>query len=478
MKEKLKTGLLFGLSILTIFLAGKIWFVSPILSKKDDVSKEKLFEMRYIMEDIVSPREMVINFGIDEHTIVYDVNESGLWKSSLITIEDIFTKDKKDIKSFTEISNKEYAIMLNQESIILKFHDMIGTSTLLNSIGIKKANYLSDIIPVINKVYISTGDNDFIVLSDDVLYYAIQFTSLEKEALVKSIDDIKQTNIMNAKLYNRYYPMNEMYGVENTIFIPDIHNFNARKIYFENVMENLDEPYINNIVSRFLDKSIDSVRALTQEDGNRIYVYDNKTVSLNENGKINYSAPYLVDSKDLNFFKSISTAVDFVSEKIGFNKSIHLRSLDMIGENGNEGYRLGFGMLADGLLVDLDSEILSNYIEIDVYNGNVKNYVQLLRIIKETDVKFYNMENAMELTDIIVQNGELFKRLLAEKKLHDGSGLDNLVKTTLENISLAQIVYLDNNSVDEEPLELVWKIVIFGKQYYFNCFSAQKLLER
>ena len=137
-------------------------------------------------------------------------------------------------------------------------------------------------------------------------------------------------------------------------------------------------------------------------------------------------------------------------------------------------------MIANGLLVDIVGEDISNYIEIEVYNNYVKSFVQMLRVMKDTGESEYDMSGALELSDIIRYNTSVFTEILRSKGVNiDYDDVELVYANVLESLQSTKIVYLDRVDVElDEPLELVWKIELFNKSYYFDIFTGNFIVER
>lgn len=472
MKEKFKTGVLLILSLLTVFLASRIWFTFPTIEKAESVVDDRVFDMTFIHSDIVAPKEIIVSFGGDNQTVVYDVNAFGMWRNALPTIIDIFTKSGNEYNT-TEITASEYYAVLNQEAVIFRFHDMINTNTLLSALGVKKPNKLSEDVPNLSKLYISTGEKNNIIFSSGDRYYAVHLNELEKKDLIGSVKALSNSN------YNRYYPLNELHDVNNIVFVPNAKGFKANKIYFENIVDRLEEGQINNLVTRFLGKSIEYIREYHVDD-KIMYIYKTKTLTLNNDGQIIYTDPFQSPQGEGNLFLSINTAMEFISDNIGFDRSLHLYDVSRIESKDGIGYRFGFGMIANGLLVDIVGEDISNYIEIEVYNNYVKSFVQMLRVVKDTGESEYDMSGALELSDIIRYNTSVFTEILRSKGVNiDYDDVELVYANVLESLQSTKIVYLDRVDVElDEPLELVWKIELFNKSYYFDIFTGNFIVER
>lgn len=471
MKEKLKTATLLLLSLLTVFLASRIWFIFPTIGDTEN-SDDKVFDMTFIYSDIVSPKEIIVSFGGDNQTVLYDVNAFGMWRNALSTIVDIFTKSDREYRT-TEITASEYYAVLNKEAVIFRFHDMIDTKTLLNALDVKKPNGLSGKIPNLSKLYISTGEDNNIIFSSDDKYIAVHLDDLEKEDLISSV------KILGSSNYNRYYPLNELHDVENIVFVPNVKGFKANKIYFENIVDRLGKDQVNNLIARFLGKSSDYIRDV-QLDDKTMYIYKTKTLTINNNGQISYTDPFKDAQGDGNLFQSINTAMEFISDNIGFDKSLHLYDISEIESKDGLGYRFGFGMMANGILVDIVGEDISNYIEIEVYNDYVKSFLQTLRIVKDTGEEEFDMSSGLELSDVIKYNLSVFTEILRSNDVKtDYDDVELVYANVLESLQSTKIVYLDRLDVNlDKPLELVWKIDLFNSSYYFDIFTGNYIVER
>ena len=129
-----------------------------------------------------------------------------------------------------------------------------------------------------------------------------------------------------------------------------------------------DQIKLNKIASGFFASGLDFVRKITENKGSLLYMCgSNQFLFMNEDGSIEYSENFEPSAyKELNFYDSLSLAVDYVGAHGGWTSlsqngcSPYLKSVDNVEILGCKGYNFVFGLEYDGVQVEYtEGNILS-----------------------------------------------------------------------------------------------------------------------
>lgn len=478
MKEKLKTlvlGLLVGLSI---FLTRQIWIELPpnrALSSVEAVTDSS--NLSYPLINMITPSKYLIHFNEKKHTIVYDDVNNGLWAATLPNLEKVL--ESKDVK-VTELNKNisEELSKLNMErSIFFSFPEEINTSILARSLEVTKTNSLIDKIEYIEYIYVYLGmEEPYLVLGQKDKAYIIHDKNIDNLELKQEVLRIEEE-----KKHNYYYSMKDVIGIDKDLYVAYEMNNNLARVYVENEIRTLKERDRIDLVERFFNKNIEYIREVVERNGSYIYIYDGSVLKLNINGTLEYFKPLDNINQKRNLYESMDTASEFISNLKDIPKGMYISEVEPIEDGGSQGYRFVFKYRVRGIPIILGNKKVLNFVEIEVFNDQVRSYKQFIRKDMETKMPLVNENRTMLSSfDIIDMNYEfiIFKYLdlNRDSKLDIGLITREDIISSIDNITLA---YFDPSLKDvEDELVGVWAIGMGRNLYCFDVYTGELVYEK
>lgn len=461
MKERVKSLALVILLAISILLVLLIWGVDLLDMKNNNGNKRsRIFESEALLSDVVMPHRIAINYSPNEHTVIQNPRKLNLWRNSIEVLRQIFEDNNYKIRSREPIDRELYYTFLGQPSVVLDFSGGLNTVTLLNSLGIRETKDFVEDIPNFDKIYISL-EKPFVIIEVEGIHTLITLDLLLTENISRGVRAIAEEG------YNNYLIGKDLFGGDSLSLIPRVSGHKIEKISFENILSTLDQLYVENIVFSFLGKDVNLVREIKEEGKSTNYIDGTKILKIYDQGLISYYNPDQPATKERNLFISLDTAMEFISQNLGFDDSLYLKEINPITAENYPGYRFTFGKRSSGYQIELDNTNISEYIEIDVFNEHVRRFAQLFRRTKQRNLEYYEFHYGLEVENLIKENYDELAELLMIEELS--------MKPTYEELLLelkeASIVYLDNG--EDENLELAWKIVLKDKILYYDVLSQQ-----
>lgn len=438
---------------LMIVQASLLWIKLPELKQKTIVQEQ--YNTEDIFKNLLKPKKLIVNFGANNHTVLYDFPE--IWNEYVDVISSIFMQISDSNLSL--ISPQEYMDLQKEKSIVFSFTKEMTANLFLNLIG-KSTHSEPKTNIVIREIYIS---NDNIVISNSKGIYKLKI-NLGKDPTSK-IEDLAK---FSTRKYENFY---EKYNIAKNIYIPINNKMTYREISYKDEIIDMEKQYKNNLASRVLNQNIDYIREITQADGTT-YVYEDRFLKLLSSGIINYENPENFQIKENNLFLSLKTAMSFISSKMGISSYIRLNQIEPIKEKDNLGYKFTFNFTEDSIPVYLISNKLFDYIEIEVYSDHVKSYRQVYRSsIKEPE------ETYKEITETTIE--EIIKNNF-NKFVENYNGIDEIeLIDIIQNIDDIDLVYIDsdlNNNISQ--LEISVCISYKNRDLFFSLDDGKFIMER
>lgn len=472
MKERIKSLVLFLLVGLSIFMTTKLWFVKGFETVKvKDI--EVIEDSKYVLYDMISPNKYLLNFGFQNHTMLYDDTRHDMWLKGSESLKYLFSNKNLELE---EISNTDYSKYLNEKSIVYTFSEKTNSYIIARSLNISKPNNIVDTMPKIDKIYIYLGQSDpFFILSNDDKILKVPVDEINNLSLKAEVDKIADKGN-----YPYYYPLKDTFAVANDIFIPLEVNYKLPQVFVENKIKFMDEEEKSEIAQKFLNQSIDYVREIVEGNNSTIYLYDQEMLKLNSNGVIEYFNPIREVIKERNLYQSLTTAANFLEDKSKLKEGMYLANIDEIEQDGNFGYRLTIRYRIRGIPVILGNREVNEYVKIDVFNNHVRSYYQLLR---EDTSKVINKITAekemMSAFDVIDKNYALLESKYIEsnrefvENSEENIESNILVDEILNSILDVTLAYFDPCVKDEnEQLIAVWVVQFNDMLLAFDAYTG------
>lgn len=471
MKEKIKSIILFLLVGLSISMTSRLWLQSAdrvieAVSKNDQNKMENM--KHYPLVDMISPNKYLLNFGLKNHTMLYDDSKHKMWKNGSEPLNSLFSRKDVYLK---EISHEEYLGYLQDRSLVYNFSEKINSYILAKALDVEKPNVIVDTMPKIDKIYVYLGQGDpFFVLSEGDVNLKVELDNINTKELILEIDRIEKKGN-----YPYYYSMRETLDMDNDIFIPLEVNYSLPQVFVENKVKKLTEQQRNDLAQRFLNKNIDYIKEIVESNNSSIYIYNQEVLKLNSNGVIEYFNPIDEVIRERNLFQSLNTAANFLSEKSKLKEGMYLANIEEIQQDSSYGYRFIIRYRVRGIPVILGNHDIGEYVKIEVFNNHVRSYYHYLREDTSKFVgSFIDNDEMMSAFDVIDKNYKLLEAKYFEKNegLVDFSKV-NVVDEILNSINDITLAYFDPCIKDEdEELIAVWVIQFNDLMMAFDAYSG------
>lgn len=450
-KEILLNISLVILVFLTILQASLLWIKIPKLNRGAVVQEQ--YNTEDFFKEFLKPKKMIVNFGGDFHTVVYDFSET--WKNYINLVSTVFLKVAPD--NLTEISPVKYMDLQEDDSIVFVFNREVSGNLFLNLIG-KTPHSPAREDTGIKELYIS---KDNLILTNSHGIFQVNL-NIKKDPT----DVLNGFNQETTKRYNNFY---EKYNILSNVYVPTDDEYDYKEVYFQNEIKTMPKQYKNNLASRVLNENIDYIREITQQDGTT-YVYEDRFLKLLSSGLIYYEDPENFETKERNMYVSLKSAINFMTSKMGISNSIKLSGFEPIKFGNNLGYRLLFNFTEESIPVYLKDKSLENYISIDVFSDHIKSYKQFYRGVVSKPQEIYKVTDQYSVKDLIKDNLGVF--------VNQSDGVVEMHEI-LAAISDCDFVYVDT-APNEEKTKLVpaIRIIYKDRNLFFNMKNGKFLMER
>lgn len=481
-KERLKTALLISLFMVSIFLANQIWIELPdsfFPSFGDglhDTATKKHFY------DIVSPEQYLVNINADKHTVLYLDEEYELWEKGRSLLVNILESQNYEMKI---INNDDISSYRESLSLDYFFSEKIHVYILSKALEVDIPNSISDEISEVKDIHINLGKEPFIVFSDGDVHLEIK--TLEKTSkLDEEINNMRKTiNIISENIDNRgltrFNKVEDMFpGIDNQRYIPFKMTYNLPNIYVESEIDVENEDA--DTMAKYFFNNLDYVRPFTEANGATIYIYDQEVLKIHQDGMVEYSN--LNDEVVINreLYKSLNTAVNFVTNHLGWPENAYLKSIESIEFEDSRGYRFGFMYKISGAQIMLNKEdSMEAPIEIEVFNDYVKSYKRFVRL-PSSQINS-NLENdGMRSPWEILNDGDNYNYIKSEyikrNNLSKEDVSEDQIKTDiLSSLDEIYLAYTKTTTITiSNDLQLllkpVWVIEIDGIIFMFDVYEG------
>ena len=473
MKERFKTILLFFLTAMSIFLTQKLWIELP-KNMVDAITIDREITSSYSLADMIVPNKFFLNFGNMNHTLLHDDSSYTIWDNSRHILAQVLGSDELTIE---EISKDKYLKFQEERSIVFYFPEEISTYILAKTWNVKNPNSITDTIPNVNSIYIYLGSgNPFFVFSDEEKYVLVYDAQVDISLINKEFKEIEE-----AKDYDYYYSMREVYGINNDIYIPYKMEGDFPTVYVSNDITSLEKDEKDHVAEEFFSTSIDYIRDIVEGNGSTIYIFNDRVLKLNVNGTLEYFHALEERVAERNLYRSLSTLADFITEKISSQNRMYLSSIEEIEFDNNLGYRVTFKYRIRGIPLTLGNRELGDYMEFEVFNNHIRSYKFLAR--SEMDIGLntdLNRKSLLSSYDVLDKNYDFLERKYLEytKKTKEELG-EGVVQMVLGDVSDISLSYYDPNLKDtSELLILVWTLRLNNRIYAFNAYTGNLVFER
>ncbi len=472
MKERLKTLLLISLVGISLWFTQKSWIEMP--NRFFNVfESEKAYSSTYLLSDMLAPNKYILNFNEKYHTVINNDYEKGL----LFYAKDLITQGLSN--KLIEISNvdeKEYHNYFNRRSIVFYFPEKVNTRLLTKILEIESPNEVMDNLSDIDNVYIFLASGDpFFIFSDGEDHFRVSVENLDTSNLKEKFKKIEAD-----KNYNYYDSMANRFAIDNNIFIPYEMNNPIPRVFVENKIVSFTEDEKKELVETFFDKDIDYIREIVENNGSTIYVYNQKVLKLDINGTLEYFNSLENKVRKRNLYESMNTATNFLSQNTDLILNMYLDEIEEIEIDNSLGYRFTFGYRVGGIPVILGNQEVDDFIEMEVFNGEVRLYKHHIRRYmnrKSEDIKLE--KKILSSFQVIDMNDQyIIEAYLRENKVNTKDEED-IIEEVLSSIQSIDLAYFDPSikTIGEELIP-VWVIESEKAFFAFNVYNGELIYQQ
>lgn len=437
--------------------------------------EEKEENVSQVFTDIIRPHKYLLNFDDESHTIFFSDKNNNLWTNSQPSLAGVLTS--KDIK-MEEISDEEFNNINNRRSIVFYFPERYNIYILARFLGVSKVNDITKQIDEIDSIYIYLGmDEPYVVFNDGDKHFKIYDLNLNTEEIKSRVNEIEQSGE-----YTYYYPMRETQNVDNDIYLPYKMSKTIPIVYVKNELNTDNINDIRRIAEEFFEREIDYIREIVEDNGSVLYLYKDRVLKIYQSGLLEYFAPLDEEVHERNLYISLNTASEFLSTYMDIPENLYLSKIEEIEAGKCLGYRFTFKYRIRGFPVILKNSEVEGFIQIDVFNKQVRYYKRFIR--EDMNIKNYNVVDTSKMLsafDIINMNYELLKAdYIRNNKLSDAElDEENLMQGILSSIDDISISYLDPcQKVEKERLIGVWVLQIGDNIYAFDVYKGNLVLKK
>ena len=472
MKERLKTLLLISLVGISLWFTQKSWIEMP--NRFFDVfESEKAYSSTYLLSDMLAPNKYILNFNEKYHTVINNDYEKGL----LAYAKDLITKGfSNKLIEISSVDEKEYHNYFNRRSIVFYFPEKVNTRLLTKILEIESPNEVMDNLSDIDNVYIFLASGDpFFIFSDGEDHFRVSVENLDTGKLKEKFKKIEAD-----KNYNYYDSMANRFAIDNNIFIPYEMNNPIPRVFVENKIVSFTEDEKKELVETFFDKDIDYIREIVEKNGSTIYVYNQKVLKLDINGTLEYFNSLENKVRKRNLYESMNTATNFLSQNTDLILNMYLDEIEEIEIDNSLGYRFTFGYRVGGIPVILGNQEVDDFIEMEVFNGEVRLYKHHIRRYmnrKSEDIKLE--KKILSSFQVIDMNDQyIIEAYLRENKVNTKDEED-IIEEVLSSIQSIDLAYFDPSikTIGEELIP-VWVIESEKAFFAFNVYNGELIYQQ
>ncbi|WP_409227328.1 hypothetical protein [Gudongella sp. SC589] len=474
MKEKFKTILLFLLVGTSVAMTQQLWMQFPE-RVTSFFTPEISYSSSYLLSDMIAPNKYLVGLGGNNYTLVYDANKYGIWDTSKESLARLLSSDT--IR--TEESESGYRPgQTGEMAVVFYFPESMSTYILAKAWDVNEPNDIVDTIPYVDKISIVKGSGDpFFVFSDGERDVFVHESGVNVDNVISEIVEFE-----DSADFDYYYSLSEIFPTDvGDIYVPYEIRHRLPVVYVSNDVAQMTTREMGILAERFLERDIDYIRQIVESNGSTIYIYNNKVLKFNMNGTVEYFHSLEDTILERNLYLSLSTASEFISQKAYSAKGMYLAGIDEIESEGSLGYSLTFRYRVRGIPVLLGNREVREYVQIEVFNNQVRSYRQLFR--GEMDLNIASLQDSRQILssfDVIDQN---YLFLESEYLQHTGETKeqlgDQVVQRVLASVEDITISYYDPGLKDqEERLIGVWLIRTHGRVYAFNAYTGMLVYER
>lgn len=433
MKERLKSGAIAVLLVITVVLARQIWISPPPTGKK--LIKASEVTLSESVTGRLLPFSAVVNFGGGKHTKVYQLKNLWPFYRNLLK-QNVADKDDKQ---WARMDYKEYLKLHDEPSVVFD----LGNETYSDLF--KKIYNIEDLKGVLLRIYFSEAEG-ILFETDSGVYRTEKWTPLS------AINQYIRT--MEKESYPPYSSLWERYGIARAVYLPDGPTSFEGGMVYRNEIKDMKGPYRTDLVQRLLNASIDDIHVIHEGDS-VLYVYGKRNVRLSENGILDYRNNSETAQTVTDAAGALQVAYEFLAKTTGNIDDLYMQSMEPIGSGKRTGYRVIMDFTEKGMTVFPLKGSPDDFIVLDIYNNRVEHMRSIYRN-KIEGVESKVMLEGLPFEEIMKRNPAIF-----------GAKEDGYDKV-LKNLNNFFMCYIDEASEVQSPLRHGYVIDMKGGRYVFD----------
>lgn len=437
MKERLKSGAIAVLLVITVLLARQIWISPPPTGKK--LIKASEVTLSESVTGRLLPFSAVVNFGGGKHTKLYQLKNLWPFYRNLLK-QNIADKDDKQ---WARMDYKEYLKLHDEPSVVFD----LGNDTYSDLF--KKIYNIDDLKGKLLRIYFSEADG-ILFETDRGVYRTEKWTPLS--AINQYIRTLKKEH------YPAYTSLWERYGIARAVYLPEgTPHFEGGMVY-RNEIKDMKGPYRTDLVQRLLSTSIDDIHVIREEDS-VLYVYGKRNVRLSDNGMLDYHNNSDTAQTVTDAAGALQVAYEFLAKTTGNIDDLYMQRIEPIGSGKRTGFRVVMDFTEKGMTVFPLKGKPADFIELEIYNNRVEHLRSVYR-------------NKVEgLGGDVTQEGLPFEEIMKRNPAIFGTAEEGYDKT-LKNLNNFFMCYIDDTQSDEKPLRYGYVIDMGDERYIFDGESG------
>lgn len=457
MREQVRTLILVVLACFGIFFATKVWLVLPErtsllkpIGTNTDISDQVI--------EMIVPEKAILNFGVDEHTVIYDVR--SIWPNYYDLLRDKFSEDKIELLRMEKIDKRAYYLLQGERSLIFSINNEVYEEVLTEILNLKDEPSFTG---KIRELYF-TAKGNFVVLVTDNAYYQVFLDDSPIPTIATYLEGIYQD-----QKYTPYQNLWELYRVESLAYIPTGAIPSPKQRAYEDQLSKLDNIIRADLAERFLEQSVERAK-LIRESESTLYVSGQKSFRIDDSGYLDYRDKTVSNKSSEDMTATLSHALDFLLQKTGLSKELFIQSMTPIELQGNKGYSIDFSFIENPYYVIPNNYKGKGYISMQIFDDHVTYLHYIYRSIASEETETEVSEDLMGIDQIIEDNFENLQRILGDPEM----GLEDF----WGNVSNVSLLYIDDVLKSKSTLNPCYRVNWNQKVFYFDATTGIFLMEK
>ncbi len=407
MKERIKSIVLAALVISNFILGSqvlstkKLWsddgynffvnFTNNPVSNLIDLIKNKFTGSAPIETHLESPEILIINTGYQTSRLALSrTNEE--FTAVLDALNEFLLDAFSSPQKFFQASLDDLHAALTTKSVYMRYPADYDSTLFAYLLGAGSLDY-SQVFSQLRDIVVSADGNVWVTDSLTGIVYRCP-TAVSTIALSDVIDSHASENEQSSVIINYAFDLgfDTALMTQRTVLSPMIPiysgDFNINTVTASNPLagsNNLNAPSVTNLLKLF-NMNPNILRRYTEADGTTVFVENNAILKLSPNGTIDYTAKsngvQISKSNSSSHYDSISQIAEFVDS---INTAVNSESMMQLSSDitakqlSQDSLVVALDYLANGFSVKLDNGSLQNAVIIEIKDGRIINYRQLLR---------------------------------------------------------------------------------------------------